>query len=342
MINRLAIKIIVSLNLVLSQNIGFSQQLLSFNEIDNQVQSIEPSPAPDLAYSLTKNYFTESQKVRAIFSWIAQHIEYKTKRTIIRKSLSNFKLLKPVDSINVNSADEYVAESVIRNQSGLCEGYARLFKTLCDYAGIQSVLITGYARGDMQHVGTKFVSNHYWNAVFVDGDWHLLDVTWASGYFTYDNQDFVKHFDDYYFFTDPDKFILDHFPDDLSWTLLQDPKAPEEFYNAPFKQRDFIKYNVIYYSPLKGIIPVSIGDTLNFELKTLDPEGDKRKAVDTASMDSSMRLKFSSVVFLKPAIVGSKIHYQFVVSSEIEKWVHLIYNNDIVLRYKLEIKKSEN
>ena len=112
-----AIKSLVSMLLVISSNIVFSQQLLSFNEIDDQVRSIEPAPAPDLAYSITKNYFTESQKVRAIFSWIAQHIEYKTRRTIRRNSFSNIKLLKPVDSINVNSADEYVAESVIRNQS---------------------------------------------------------------------------------------------------------------------------------------------------------------------------------------------------------------------------------
>lgn len=339
MINRLAICVFVSLKLIISPYNGFSQQLLSFNDIDNQVQSIEPSPAPELAFSLTKNYFTESQKVRAIFSWIAQHIEYKTRKTIRRKSVTNIKLLKPLDSINVNSADEYVAESVIRNQSGLCEGYARLFKTLCDYAGIQSVLITGYARGDMYHVSTKFVSNHYWNAVFVDGDWHLLDVTWASGYFTYDNQDFVKHFDDYYFFTEPRKFILDHFPDDLSWALLKDPEAPEEFHNSPFKQRNFIKYNINYYSPSKGIISASVGDTLNFELKTLDADGDKRKAVDTASMDSTMRLKLSSVVFLDPEIAGNTIRYHFIVSSGIEQWVHLIYNNDIILRYKLEIKK---
>jgi hypothetical protein len=335
------IRILFLLAQLISSNIVFSQQLLSFNEIDNQVRSIEPAPAADLAYALTKNYFTESQKVRAIFSWIAQHIEYKTKRTINRSPLPKIRLMKPVDSMNVNSANEYVAESVIRNQSGLCEGYARLFKTLCDYSGIQSVLITGYARGDPYHIGSKFFSNHYWNAVFVDGGWHLLDVTWASGYFTYTGEDFVKHFDDFYFFTDPDRFIQDHFPDDLQWSLLQDPKAPEEFNIAPFKQRAFIKYNISYYFPTKGVITANIGDTLMFELQSSDQESDRRKAIDTASMDSSMLLRFSSVVFLDPEINGNRIQYHFVVSSENVKWLHLTYNHDIILRYKLDIKKTK-
>ena len=86
------------------------------------------------------------------------------------------------------------------------------FKTLCDYAGIQCVLITGYARSELNHVGTKFYSNHYWNAIFIDSAWHLVDVTWASGYFISHTSQFIKYFDSTYFCMSPNLFIKRSFP----------------------------------------------------------------------------------------------------------------------------------
>jgi transglutaminase superfamily protein len=322
-------------------HVNFAQEGYSYSDIDYRVQSIEPANAADLARTLTLPYATGTQKVRAIFSWIAQHIEYKLKRSSSRTYLhSNNAVLKPIDSITINSADEYVAETVLRNLSGVCEGYARLFKTLCDDAGIQSVLVTGYARGDINHIGLQFSSNHYWNAVFVDSAWHLLDVTWASGYFTYYSSEFIKHFDDYYFFTPPQLFIRDHFPDDLQWTLLSAPEAPEEFSNSPFKQRAFIKYNIISFSPKKGFIEAAVGDTVRIELQSSDIQSDNHKAADTLLLDSNMLSKYSSVVFLQPVITGSKIYYAFTVTSPAIEWLHLMYNNDVIMRYRLKIKKG--
>jgi transglutaminase/protease-like cytokinesis protein 3 len=335
------IKYVVSILFFLLINKSFAQQNLSFSAIDYRVQSIEPATAADLAHTLVMPYSTDIQKVRAIFSWVAQHIEYKVKKSNSRSYTSSGSIkLKPIDS-NINSADEYVAELVLRNQSGVCEGYARLFKTLCDYAGIKCTLVTGYARGDINHIGTQFISNHYWNVVFVDSAWHLIDVTWASGYFTYYSNEFIKHFDDYYFFTDPDLFIRDHFPDDLQWTLLTTPHAPEEFSNSPFKQRAFVKYNIYFFSPRSGIINAVVGDTIRIELETSDMQSDKRKSVDTASLDSNMLSKYSSVVFLKPVIDGNKMKYEFPVTSQDVEWLHIMYNNDVVLRYKLIIKKDK-
>jgi hypothetical protein len=54
-----------------------------------------------------------------------------------------------------------------------------------------------------------------------------------------------------------------------------------------------------------------------------------------------MLAKYSSVVFLQPEIDGKKIKYEFIVSAENIKWLHLMYNNDVILRYKLNIKKGK-
>src|SRR5580704_13485615 len=95
----------------------FAQQNYNLNKIDDDVLSIEPASPADLVHSLTAPYSTDLQKVRAIFSWVAEHIDYKTKRTVRKNPSTKRTLLKPIDSVVVNSADEFVAETVLRNQS---------------------------------------------------------------------------------------------------------------------------------------------------------------------------------------------------------------------------------
>ncbi len=62
----------------------------------------------------------------------------------------------------------YSAYGALVNGHAVCEGYARAFKLLCYYAGIECILITG----DSKNVG------HMWNMVKLDGNWYHVDVTW--------------------------------------------------------------------------------------------------------------------------------------------------------------------
>lgn len=50
------------------------------------------------------------------------------------------------------------------------------------YAGLYCVVLTGYAKGKDFKPGDSFkgVSNHSWNAVHIDDNWHLVDTKWAS------------------------------------------------------------------------------------------------------------------------------------------------------------------
>ncbi|HLX92479.1 MAG TPA: transglutaminase domain-containing protein [Puia sp.] len=316
-----------------------AQESVSLSKIDSRVQFVDPAPPAELAQRLVAGYPSETERVRAIFSWIAEHIVYRTKRTSIKPGVtSNKYLLKPIDSVTVYSANDYVAESVIRTQLAVCEGFARLFKTLCDYAGIKCVLVTGYARADPIHLGKRFFSNHYWNAVFADSAWRLVDVTWGSGYFTYYGDEYIKHFDDYYFFTPPELFARDHFPDDLQWTLLPEPPVPDEFYQSVFKQRSYVKYDIVFFSPTRGMLHANVGDTLRFSVQVGNAEKDRAKISDTAAIDSNMMTKYSSTCFLEPAIIGNLARYEYVVSSDNIKWIHLMYNHDVILRYRLDIK----
>ncbi len=331
--------------LLMFANIAIAQQRqVSFSEIDERVKSIEPAPAPQLAYTLTKDYSADKEKLRSIFSWIAEHISYRVKKrykNATRNSNYTSQLIF-TDTTQWKSGNDMVAETVLLNQSAVCDGYARLFKTLCDYAGLRSVVITGFARGDYSRQ-LKLRCNHSWNAVYIDSSWQLLDVTWASGYTNYSGDEFIKRYDDTYFLTAPDHFIQDHFPDDLRWTLMEKPSLPAEFSKSPYKNKSFSKYKISSYLPATGIIEAAIGDTIQITMETADPLADSKMTSDTiTAFDSSLQKINAAVAFLQPDSTDkNKLHYSFYVENNNTDWLSLMYNHDMVLRYRLKVKKEK-
>jgi Transglutaminase-like superfamily len=336
-----------TISLLLFTHIAFAQQRkVSFSEIDYRVQSIEPAPPAQLAHELTKDYATDREKLRSIFSWIAEHITYRVKKSYGNIQVSNrSNRIVFTDSSKWQSGNDFVAEKVLQNRSAVCDGYARLFKTLCDYAGLRCAIISGYAKGDFIRQA-KFRCNHTWNAVYIDSAWRLLDVTWASGYTNYSGDEFIKRYDDTYFLPAPEDFIRDHFPDDLRWALMEKPTLPHEFNSGPYRNRAFNKYKITSYLPASGIIEAAIGDTIDIALDTGDPQADNKMAIDTlTAFDSSMQKIISSVAFLEPLVTDNskqKLHYIFVVEDNNIEWLHIIYNHDAILRYRLKIKKEKN
>jgi hypothetical protein len=297
----------------------------------------------ELARRLTASCKTDLEKVTAIFKWITENISYKTweyqKRIIISSKNSE---PEPEDTGALKPLNERVAITVLKNRMGFCEGYARLFTTLCDYAGIRSELITGYAKNSIDRPGARFGTNHSWNAVFIDSAWHLLDVTWASGYVSWQGNEFIRQYDAQYFLTPPEVFIRDHYPDDLRWTLLADSPTPKEFHHSPFKQKSFIKYKITSYYPAGGVIEASVGDTIRLELETADAEYDKQVCPDLL-MDSTIFSYTASRVFLKPLpsenwpVSSNRLKYMYTVASPAVEWLYIMYNDDLVLRYKIHV-----
>ncbi len=62
--------------------------------------------------------------------------------------------------------DDWTAYGVLFNQTGVCESYSEAFQTLCYAVGINCTGINGDAGGP-----------HKWNAVQLDGEWYLCDIT---------------------------------------------------------------------------------------------------------------------------------------------------------------------
>src|ERR1051326_7453935 len=232
-------KTCVSIIFLLSVQFVIAQtKATNYGSIDKHVANIDASSPKELEQELTTPYQTDLEKIRAFFSWIAQHISYDCASDKLRTKNSKSSVTGEVNydvdtSSELTPLNQLVAEDVMRKRMAFCYGYARLFKCLCDYASIPCEIINGYARGDLNKVGNNFRTNHSWNAVKLDSNWYLVDVTWASGYFTYNSNEFIKHFDNHFFLPPPEQFPLDPFPDDLVCLLLQHPPAIKEFQHSP-------------------------------------------------------------------------------------------------------------
>jgi hypothetical protein len=299
-----------------------------------------------LSRILTTPYNTDKEKVRSIFLWITENISYyrmNSRNVPVRNRRSVINDDDYPDPGPLKPLTERIAIQVLQQRRTYCDGYARLFKSLCDHAAIRSEIITGYARSDINTSGDKFGSNHSWNSVYFDSSWHLLDVTWASGYSTRSGGDFVKHFDDYYWMTPPEQFIRHHYPDDLRWTLLKNPPPLFEFRYSPFRQRSFIKYDITDYYPSRGIIEARVGDTIHLVLETGNASWSRSVTPDSL-WDSTVLVYTPGYKYVQPEgpARGNRVSYSFAVDSESVEWLHVMYNNDAVLRYKLNIKKSNS
>lgn len=333
-------KLVCSLILFLISFHAFSQRkTVSFAVIDSRASDIDANTPDTLSWLLTAAYTTEIEKVRSIFYWITDHIAYNTIRFQpypVTYTDDGYESEYDEDTI-LKPLDERVARIVLKRRHSLCDGYARLFKTLCDYAGIKSEVITGYARTNIG--SSQFRCNHKWNAVMIDSNWYLLDATWASGYLSYTGNTFIKDFNNNYFLTPPKYFIHDHYPDNIRWTLLDNPPTLSEFNRSPFKQPAF-NYKIVSYTPSRGVIHASVGDTVTIVLETIDTKkhlslSDKPSldSADLAFADSAVKANKSYI------IKGDKVSAKYIVENENAQWLQVIYNGDVVLRYKLNIKK---
>jgi len=315
---------------------AFAQEPPDFTYIPQKVGANPNSSAGLLSKELTSPYKTDVEKVRSIFRWITDNIEYRTRHSRImqRRNKSSYK--EPEDTGELQPLDERVAETVLENRLAVCDGYARLFKTLCDYAGVESVVISGYARTEAGKRIQRFSSNHSWNAVRIDSSWKLLDVTWASGYITWQGDNFVRYYDEQYFLTSPDQFIHEHYPDDLHWTLMTDPPLMSEFRYSPFKQRSFTKYRITSYSPSQGVLDIAPGDTVNIELETANAAADRQISADPF-LDTALYNTDISVLLTPTEFARNKMHYTYVANSPAIQWIYILYNRDLILRYRLRV-----
>lgn len=177
-----------------------------YASIDSRALNAPASAAASvdsLVTYLTSGTKNDLEKCRAIYRWITANIDY------------------DVSAMQKGSRRNVDANYVLKQRRTVCMGYSELFHILGKAAGLDVQRILGFGRGYAPACGAVCNSapNHEWNAVKVNGEWLLIDCTWAAGHVE-PGPRYVKHYDEFYFATPPERFIFDHFPVDPDWQLL--------------------------------------------------------------------------------------------------------------------------
>lgn len=225
-------KKILQLIILFFFTISFGQT--NFQKIDSlAIGTIYKGDLNLLVFDLTNNQKNDVDKTRAIYSWITGNISYDYKLFNKGKRKVTFKCNSKDDcAIKRKEFENKLVEKVLRKRKGVCSGYSTLFKRMCDIAKITCLNIDGYVKTKSSHVGNAGILDHAWNAVIIDDQTYFIDTTWASGYCESDEnkklKNFVKKKNDFYWFTPPEKFTIDHFP-----------KNPEKVLNFDIRKDDY-------------------------------------------------------------------------------------------------------
>lgn len=316
-------------------------QTVNTTAIDAYARTVDAKTPTSLAKKLSAPYKTDAEKVRAIFYWITENIAYNT--VLYQKPSRNYtnqynSLVSDDTSRILSPLNERIAQLVLQRRVAICEGYSRLFKTLCDYAGIRCEIIYGYARTNYIRSGNRFVTNHTWNAVYLDNTWRLLDVTWASGYVTFGDA-YVKDFNESYYLAPPQQFIEDHYPELSYWTLLTNPPGLREFEYGPFRHQAYIKYKIQSFKPEVGNIEAAVGDTIEFELET-DVKATQFFVSSNPYFEVGILPQITATPFITPSFSrkGNRLFYKYVIASPTISQLQVVLNDRVILQYKVQIK----
>ena len=130
-----------------------------------QTMAVETDSTKSLADKLTRPFpGNQLKQARAIFAWICANIAY---------DLDDYRQGKK----SGEGPTPYLQQpaTVLHRKKTVCDGYSRLLERLLTDAKIRSIRLTN--------------DEHAWNAINIDGAWHMVDATWAAGYVSGDPKD---------------------------------------------------------------------------------------------------------------------------------------------------------
>ena len=114
----------------------------------------------EMTMRVTRKADNARECAQAIYSWIASNISYDY-------------------VIALDRSQRVSAAAVLGARRGICLGYSALFRDMCATVGVDAYIVSGYGLNDPRS-RLPDQPNHAWNMVRLDGQWWIVDVTWAS------------------------------------------------------------------------------------------------------------------------------------------------------------------
>ncbi len=231
----------------------------NYELVDKVVGEYPPFYSLNSLSNRIKNDFkTETDKVRAAYTWIAKNIDYDLGTYKKPRALSAIMYVTEKGyEIELKKRLKRKVEIALISRKTLCEGYSAMFVELCNLLNIESVIIKGVSKVDPSEINEyRTTKNHAWNAVKINNKWQLLDITWSSGFVEPVSGKWINSFNDFFYFTNPESFITSHFPQFNEWQLLDTPISLESFFEKPIFYAHYFKSNIELDENQKGEIKV--------------------------------------------------------------------------------------
>jgi transglutaminase superfamily protein len=342
---------LVSVLLLFSGTV-FSQGKTAYNSIDSISKTVKyQGNIKKLSYELTKNYDLQMDKARAIFIWITDNISYDCRGYNNRKQPKPIKCKDPDDcKAKIAKQQEDYLNRVITKKKGICEGYARLFKTMCGYSGIPCSVVSGYTKNHPSQIGKMGPLDHAWNFMLIDGQYYWLDATWAAGGCTRNLKTgklkkFIKSFDDYYWLTPIEKFSRNHFPKDTT-LLASAPITKKQYKNAAYVPGYKLE-TIEVLEPDSGILNACLGDTIRFSIRNSAVNETKKIQVNTnvkhkpiSKKDGTAENEDAQQQFYIPFERKDDLyHFAYVADNVKTRYLDIHFNGSFVARFKIKVSE---
>lgn len=305
------------INIILIFSGGYIQAQ-DFSKVDAKVRAYPKSfmNVDGLASRINSDFNRQDEKARAAFTWIALNIDYDKSPSAPGRKPIHFSAKNETERrAKLTAIENDLALKTLRSQKGVCHGYAMLYKVLAGKLGLESEVVYGVGKIAVSDIGKlPAKGNHAWNAVKVSGQWKLLDVTWGA-----DGITGGTGFDAGYFFTSPQQFFLNHFPDDKKWLLIG--KSGSEFAALP------LYYNLGYefITPSAGVIKSNGSQLIHFKVRGL-------KAGDDVAY------QYTSGAFshkVTPKIINGVGEFNIVLDKSASGILTIFNNSKSVAAYKI-------
>jgi hypothetical protein len=125
-------------------------------------------------------------------------------------------------------------------------------------ASVEIKYVTGWIRDSQRRLSVSETTakdglygyRHAWNAVLIDDEWFLVDVTWD------DPTGASEPVRSTYLFTPPEYFVYDHLPEDPAWQLVMNPIELGDFARQPFLSPEMGELGLVLESPKRSQVTV--------------------------------------------------------------------------------------
>lgn len=253
-------------------------EINQYTEIDARVRDkyIKSNDVYTIAEEVSYEYDSDEEKVRAIYVWIAENIEYSYDTYLDQRENRSERRIRTKDKdeyeeLLTELKDDDLAKC-LKNRGGVETDFSYMFMKMCDAIGVEAGELKGYLRRSERRIGlAPRRPDHIWNWAIVDGKKAFFDTYLAAGTFDKRAKEFTKEFDGSYFMIPPRVMILSHYPEDSTKQMLTPPMSKQEFANQPFKLSQYGTSKIVEFSPGEGLIPIDATE-VTFKFKFKDGE----------------------------------------------------------------------